>query len=1147
MMNRYKYKYLLLLPLLLSACRDDSMRLDVGQDGNAMEVRLQAEIDQLNPTRADDSGFADGDVIGVYAVDFSGGQPGTLTVSGNNADNVAFTFDEGSYRWNSSSAILFSDDKTPMDLYGYYPYSKSVDNVEAYPISVEYNQSGDSKVRNMTAYEASDFLWAKSAGLTASNPSTILYFKHVLASVRVTLLEGDGFAENEWNGLDKSVLVCSTSRDATVNLTNGEVKATGAKDSRSIVAKNERGDFRAIVIPQTVNAGADLLNITVGESAYKFKREAAMTFLATKQHIFTIKVNKNTATGDLDFVLEDEAVTPWESDLSSHNGVAKEYLIVKVSQPGTLSSVLQELKYDASEIVNLKIIGPMDESDFEFVREGLTYIESLNMQEVSLAPLNYAIPSYAFYGMYKLRSFIFPYKIERIENESFNTTALCGDLEIPEGVTYIGINAFGGESENGFGETTCFSGSLNLPSTLKVIDDGAFAGCTFTGSLLLPEGIERIGGGAFNGCSNFSGELHLPSSLKSLGFSAFEGMSGIRGWIELPANIDVVDGLSRMSFTGIVWPKSECYIAGDAFRKTEIKTDIKLPDNITRIDMAAFKDAKIRHVELPSGITRISYSCFEGSTLQDTIKIPENVSIIDERAFAFCGQLTAIVLPKNLTLIAESAFWDCMGINHIRCEAIEPPKVEFRAFDGVNKDNFTVEVPEESVEAYRSAPGWSEFKRISAYKDFVARPSKYNVLNKGGKKKIILNANGDWKMIECPSWCHIDKTSGSMKTEINLTVDAMAHGQAPRSGIITFQLSDDDQCFTHIDVGQFDYDYDEDQSIQLQAATKGNGINLVFLGDGYDASDISLGLYIEDMKQEMEYFFGVEPYTSYRDYFNVYTSIALSDDSGVESINQWRNTKFSVCLGDGCSKDGQRLSADWEKALNYCVEYIPQIPQGAEVGCVLVGNTEIYEGITYVGESFCAVVTKSSEAYPFDARGIVQHEAGGHGFGWLGDEYMYHQGFIQSCKCACCKHVTELMADNAIGFSLNVSIVGKFQEVPWAHLIVNPEYSDIVDVYEGGYFHSRGVYRSEMNSCMNNNVPYFSTWSRQLIVERIMKLAGEKFDLNSFYAKDSRATGRDFTSTSRGGNLNVVNAPVRHGNAPVRITGYKFGQKGGRK
>jgi hypothetical protein len=64
-----------------------------------------------------------------------------------------------------------------------------------------------------------------------------------------------------------------------------------------------------------------------------------------------------------------------------------------------------------------------------------------------------------------------------------------------------------------------------------------------------------------------------------------------------------------------------------------------------------------------------------------------------------------------------------------------------------------------------------------------------------------------------------------------------------------------------------------------------------------------------------------------------------------------------------------------------------------------------------------------------------------------------------------------------------------------------------VDVYEGGYFHSRGVYRSEPTSCMNNNIPYFSAISRQAIVERIMEYAGETFDLESFYALDSDEFG----------------------------------------
>jgi hypothetical protein len=74
--------------------------------------------------------------------------------------------------------------------------------------------------------------------------------------------------------------------------------------------------------------------------------------------------------------------------------------------------------------------------------------------------------------------------------------------------------------------------------------------------------------------------------------------------------------------------------------------------------------------------------------------------------------------------------------------------------------------------------------------------------------------------------------------------------------------------------------------------------------------------------------------------------------------------------------------------------------------------------------------------------------------------------------------------------------------VGWSHLIFNPKYSDIVDIYEGGYFHTRGVYRSEPVSCMNNNIPYFSAISRQEIVERIMRYSGQRFSITNFYAND---------------------------------------------
>ena len=69
-------------------------------------------------------------------------------------------------------------------------------------------------------------------------------------------------------------------------------------------------------------------------------------------------------------------------------------------------------------------------------------------------------------------------------------------------------------------------------------------------------------------------------------------------------------------------------------------------------------------------------------------------------------------------------------------------------------------------------------------------------------------------------------------------------------------------------------------------------------------------------------------------------------------------------------------------------------------------------------------------------------------------------------------------------------------------MIYDPQYSNVVDVYEGAYMHTRGVFRSEATSCMNNNIPYYNAISREAMVKRIMKYAGEEYSYEAFKALD---------------------------------------------
>ena len=208
----------------------------------------------------------------------------------------------------------------------------------------------------------------------------------------------------------------------------------------------------------------------------------------------------------------------------------------------------------------------------------------------------------------------------------------------------------------------------------------------------------------------------------------------------------------------------------------------------------------------------------------------------------------------------------------------------------------------------------------------------------------------------------------------------------------------------------------------------------------------------------------------------------------------------------------------------------------------MIPNTEDYGGVTYMWDDGTAIAycPMSDYGYPLDFRGVVQHEAGGHGFGKLGDEYIYHTSFISSCTCTCCFHPSSWDSEHSRNEYMNLSLSGKMSDVPWRDFIFHEKYSNFVDIFEGGYMHSRGVFRSEQNSCMNNEIPYYSTISRYSIVKRIMEYAGEEFSFDKFVENDiievvnteSTKSAGEFSLTAKTAAMNS-HTPVHMGEKPL--------------
>lgn len=1124
-----------ILTVVLGACSYEPDEMSVAVD-QSYPIQLFNEIEQVATTRVNDEGFCDGDGVGIYVVNYEESLPGQLVTEGNQADNVRYVYDEANGKWIPDESVYFRDKNTHVDIIGYYPYG-SPSSVDSYAFEVSKDQSTEAANGLLGGYEASDFLWGKAADVAPTTQRIAVKFQHRMAGVLVTLTEGTGFDAGEFGQLEKSVLVTNTIRKAVIDLSTGEVTPTGEVPTTGTIPYKRDGDFRAVVVPQTVAASTPLFSITVDGVPYVFRKSEPFSYVSGKLHKFTIEVSKKSASG-LEFKLLGESITAWETDNVSHDATAREYIIVDCPEPGTLKECITAAGKDYTKVKNLKVTGTIDQRDFVMMRDEMTALQSLNLREVGIAKYDsYAaneIPDYAFYGKSTLIRFVFPETITRIGTYAFASGNLSGSLIIPNEVTRIDSYAFHSCPLNGtltlsrslkwigpdvFGGCSGLSGSLNIPATVENITGSAFSGCSgFSGTLRLPDGLKELGDNAFYGCSGFAGSLTIPHGITKIGEGCFYDCSGLNGQLNLPKDLTEIGEL--------------------AFGYCKFRGALQLPDNLTVIGARAFAgNLFFGELKLPQSLAVLEEGVFAyNSRLTGVVELPEDIISVSADLFSNCSDLEGVVIPKNVEFIRENAFANCYQLNSIVCEAQNPPQLNATAFNGVTKDNFTVEVPEASVASYSTAPGWMEFKRFAAHHDFSISRNLFRSLNASLAKTLVLRApSGEaWSVESKPDWVTVEPMSGTGKVEVTVTVNDQPKGAGYREGEVVFLLNGKDYR-TRTKVEQYDYQYGDGEVLTVQTATNGAGVDLVFMGDCFDAKDIADGKYLDAVNEAIGYFFAVEPYKTYRDYFNVYTVFGLSPDSGVGDVNTIRESKFGSAYALG------KIAPDEQT----CFEYACKAPTVTEdrIGrtlITLIENTADYDGITYMwGDgSAIACCPMSEDVYPYDFRGVVQHEAGGHGFGKLGDEYIYHNEFIQTCTCLCCSHVEEFNANKSRGWYENLSLTGNMYDVPWSHLIFDPQYSNLVDIYEGGYMHMRGVFRSEPNSCMNNNIPYFSAISREAIVKRIKEYAGESYSFEEFKTLDvldASTAGdetRSFSSALEFAASNKQQHPVYMGDKP---------------
>ncbi len=341
--------------------------------------------------------------------------------------------------------------------------------------------------------------------------------------------------------------------------------------------------------------------------------------------------------------------------------------------------------------------------------------------------------------------------LQSIENNAFSYSQNLTSLHIPNGVTTIGKYAFEGCSSltnihipDGVTAIyfcafmNCSSlKSIDIPESVTVIDI-AFQGCSSLTSITIPDGVTWIGNYGFENCSSLT-SINLPEGLTSIGIGVFKNCSNL---------------------TSIHIPETVTTIESSAFQGCSKLTSINLPNGLTTIKDSAFRDcSNLTSITIPEGVTTIENNAFYYCSSLTSITIPEKVSSIGKKVFVGCSSLSAFygkyaskdnrylikygsllafasagltdyTIPDEVVGIGNYAFYDCSSLKSITipdgvisigymafrgcnmsiyCKPTIPPTVEG---GDVFPWSVKIYVPTASVEAYKTAEGWSSYASL---------------------------------------------------------------------------------------------------------------------------------------------------------------------------------------------------------------------------------------------------------------------------------------------------------------------------------------------------------------------------------------------------------------------------------------------------
>ncbi len=693
--------------------------------------------------------------------------------------------------------------------------------------------------------------------------------------------------------------------------------------------------------------------------------------------------------------------------------------------------------------------------------------------------------SYAF-AYQNLTDLRLPDSVESLGDRAISSTSLQS-FRIPEKLSQLGLSVFDfsnqltrftGKWASADGTGIIFQdgtlvayapglihGTVVIPEGVLALADNLFSRDSDMQEVILPEGLVKIGERAFWNIPLLQ-QVTLPSSLREVGRHAFAYCTGLtrfqgasslireeRSLVDPDGTLLAVAGGGLTNYTV---PLAVSVLGSGILVGLEDLQSITFTGELKNLYSDSISDCRNLEFFYGTGATEDHHGLvlYEDYLVAATQVLPREYTV-----------------PDNVRRIFWSVFMDNTSTEHL----VIPDAVYYigkYCFSGMNNLH-TLQLPSSLQEV-----GDQAFRYCRSLEHLYLRSSVPPVYPQDSESSYF-GHNG--LVIHVPEGTEMYYKSATGWADYTRFIQPIIYEDLPESGV--YHSSN----------------FSQDGVVSvLQTATEGAGINVVLMGDAFSDRQIANGVYDSVMKHMAEALFDKEPFASYRKLFNVYAVKVVSPSEGYGDKGQALGTWFG---------EGTEVGGDDTACMGYALKAISQDAMDNAL-LVVAMNSGRYGGTcsmyaaTYgdygagMGLAYLPIYHLDSD---FDD--VLIHEAVGHGFAKLADEYASLEGEIPAAKK---KDITDRVP---YGWWKNVDLTGSAQDVKWSGFLQDTRYhNDGLGCFEGAYDYKKGIWRPTEQSIMRYTAGGFNAPSRLAIWYKIHRLAygtSWKYNYEDFVTYDA--------------------------------------------